>query len=78
MIMLEKRFGKAQTLMDIQKIKCHSCPKEQVQTSVFRSNTYNTIHIVHFQDEKYQVQNNRQFVTCEYDRNWWFACVTSE
>jgi hypothetical protein len=27
------------------------------------------------QDEEYHVEDIRGFVTCEYDRKWWLACV---
>jgi hypothetical protein len=42
------------------------------EANVFR--TMHT-HIVHLQDEEYQVEDIRGYVTCEYDRKWWLACV---
>jgi hypothetical protein len=31
--------------------------------------------ILNLQDEDYQVEDIRGFLTCEYDRKWWLACV---
>jgi hypothetical protein len=34
-----------------------------------------TQHIVHLQDEEYQVEDIRGYVTCKYDRKWCLVCV---
>jgi hypothetical protein len=39
------------------------------------ANAFNTTHIVHLQEKEYQVEDTRGFLTCEYDRKWWFVCV---
>jgi hypothetical protein len=40
-------------------------------------NVFNITHIIqiHLQDEEYQVEEIRGFVTSNYDRKWWLACV---
>jgi hypothetical protein len=66
MMMLKERFRKAQTLPSIQKIHCViTASINQVQTKVFSEvNVFNNTHIAHMQDEEYQVEDIRGFVTC--------------
>jgi hypothetical protein len=64
-------------LLGNQKIHCHiPASKKTSSEKVFsKANVFNTTHIVHLQDEEYQVKDIRGSVTCEYDRKWWLACV---
>jgi hypothetical protein len=49
--------------------------RNQIQTKVFsEASMFNTTHTV-LQYEEYQVEDIRGFVTCKYDRKWWFVCV---
>jgi hypothetical protein len=39
------------------------------------ANVFNTTHILKLQDEGYQVEVIKGFVTCKHDTNWWLECV---
>jgi hypothetical protein len=75
MMMLKERFRKTQTLLGTQKNTCvMPASRNQIQTKVYsEANVFNTTHVVHLQDEEYQVEDSRGFVTCEYDKV--VACV---
>jgi hypothetical protein len=79
-MMLEERFRKAWTPLGTQKnTASYSCLKNQDHIKVFSEpNMFNTTHIAHLQDEQHQAEDIRKFITCEYDRNLWLVCVTSE
>jgi hypothetical protein len=50
--------------------------KYQIQTKVFsEAYVFNTTHTVHLKDEDCEVEDIRGFVTCEYDKKLWLACV---
>jgi hypothetical protein len=63
----------------IQKIQCPSCLKKPDSREMFsEAGMFITTHLVHLQDEEYQVEDIRGFVTCEYDKVVACVHVTSE
>jgi hypothetical protein len=73
MKVLKEGLRKCRTLIGTQKMHfIIPASKNQVQTKVFPEvNVFNTTYLIHLQDEEYQVEDIRGYVTCTYDRKWW-------
>jgi hypothetical protein len=62
--MLEEVFMKVRTLQSVPKYTVTPASNNHIQTKVFsEANMFNTTHVVYVQNEEYEVEDIRGFVT---------------